>query len=300
MIPQLSKPFPIEKQILTANTHHIITHNTTENQNNSQKKRFLFKPNKDPQIPSEYMSDIFSNLRQEEDIIKPDSQYMKQQTDINEKMRAILVDWLIEVHLKFKLLTETLFLTVNIIDRYLSSKTIIRTKLQLLGVSALLISCKYEEIYAPDIRDFVYITDKAFTKDEILAMEYDILKQLDFNVTVASSNKFFEFLIQYFKLPDPEICLGRYLLEIFLLDNRMNKYSPSLISCTVGYMVLKMKKYENYHDVYKFTSFGELQLKECVKDICFLVENIGTSSLQAIKVKFGTKEMYEASKLKLS
>lgn len=55
--------------------------------------------------------------------------YLVKQTDINEKMRGILIDWLIEVHLKFKLLPETLFLTVNIIDRYLTVQTIARTKL---------------------------------------------------------------------------------------------------------------------------------------------------------------------------
>lgn len=86
-------------------------------------------------------------------------------------MRAILIDWLIEVHLKFKLLPETLFLTINLIDRYLEKQIIPRTKLQLIGVTSMLISSKYEEIYAPEVRDFVYITDKAYTKEEILAME---------------------------------------------------------------------------------------------------------------------------------
>jgi hypothetical protein len=86
-------------------------------------------------------------------------------------MRAILIDWLIEVHLKFKLLPETLFLTINLIDRYLEKQVIPRTKLQLVGVTSMLISSKYEEIYAPEVRDFVYITDKAYSKEEILAME---------------------------------------------------------------------------------------------------------------------------------
>lgn len=83
-------------------------------------------------------------------------------------MRAILIDWLIEVHLKFKLLPETLFLTVNLIDRYLEKQVIPRTKLQLVGVSSMLIASKYEEIYAPEVRDFVYITDKAYSKEDIL------------------------------------------------------------------------------------------------------------------------------------
>ncbi len=261
-------------------------------------KSFDFKISKNPQIPHEYMSDIFNNLVKEEAIYKVDQNYMKKQSDINEKMRAILIDWIIDVHLKFKLLTETLFLTVNLVDRYLSLKTIQRNKLQLLGVAALMIASKYEEIYAPDVRDFVYITDDAFTKEEILQMELEILLDLDFNVTTPTSNIFFEYLAQYFELLERDVCLGRYFLEIFLLDNRMNKYPPSLICCTAGYMVMKVRKYNNYHDVYKFTSLGETELKECVKDICFLVNNIASSSFQAVRIKFGTKEMYEASKIK--
>ena len=75
--------------------------------------------------------------------------YMSKQTDINAKMRAILIDWLVEVHLKFKLMPETLYLTINLIDRYLEKETIMRNKLQLVGVTAMFIASKYEEIYAP-------------------------------------------------------------------------------------------------------------------------------------------------------
>lgn len=104
------------------------------------------------------------------------------QEDVNEKMRAILVDWLVEVHLKFKLLPETLYLTVNLIDRYLCKEQVHRSKLQLVGVTAMLIASKYEEIYPPIVKDFVYITDNAYTKDEILDMERRILCALDFNI----------------------------------------------------------------------------------------------------------------------
>jgi cyclin B len=97
--------------------------------------------------------------------------YMKNQPDINEKMRAILIDWLVEVHLKFKLYPETLYLTINLIDRYLEKEVVHRQHLQLVGVTSMLIASKYEEIYAPEVRDFVYITDKAYTKEEILKKE---------------------------------------------------------------------------------------------------------------------------------
>lgn len=83
-------------------------------------------------------------------------------------MRAILVDWLIEVHSKFRLQRETLYITISVIDRYLSIRHCSKAQLQLVGVSALLIACKYEEIYPPDLKDFVYITDRAYTKQDVL------------------------------------------------------------------------------------------------------------------------------------
>ena len=94
--------------------------------------------------------------------------YMTRQSDINEKMRAILIDWLVDVHLKFKLVDETLFLAVNMIDRYLEKSEVSRQKLQLVGITSMFIASKYEEIYPPDLRDFVYVTDKAYTKSQIL------------------------------------------------------------------------------------------------------------------------------------
>ena len=77
--------------------------------------------------------------------------YMDLQPDINAKMRSILVDWLIEVHRKFDLMPETLYLTMNIVDRFLSVKVVPRKELQLVGISAMLIACKYEEIWAPEV-----------------------------------------------------------------------------------------------------------------------------------------------------
>lgn len=86
-----------------------------------------------------------------------------QQNDINSKMRAILIDWLIDVHLKFKLRPETLFLTTYLIDCYLSKIQIPRTELQLVGVTAMFIASKYEEIYSPEAKDFAFVTDNAYT-----------------------------------------------------------------------------------------------------------------------------------------
>lgn len=82
-------------------------------------------------------------------------------------MRAILVDWLVEVAEEYKLATETLYLTVNYVDRYLSVKVVPRSQLQLVGVACMLVASKFEEVYAPAVDEFVYISDNTYTKDEV-------------------------------------------------------------------------------------------------------------------------------------
>ncbi|GAB2283510.1 hypothetical protein Dimus_018017 [Dionaea muscipula] len=104
--------------------------------------------------------------------------YMVSQFDINEKMRAILVDWLIEVHNKFDLMPKTLYLTVNLVDCFLAAKMVPRREIQLLGISAMLIACKYEEIWAPEVDDFVCISDRVYTDEQILRMEKIIMHHL--------------------------------------------------------------------------------------------------------------------------
>lgn len=83
-------------------------------------------------------------------------------------MRQILISWLIEVHLKFSLLPETLYVTVNLVDRYCQTREVPRSEYQLLGVTSMLIACKYEEIFVPKIEDFVDITDNTYSKQQIL------------------------------------------------------------------------------------------------------------------------------------
>merc|ERR1712028_56510 len=96
---------------------------------------------------------------------------MSMQTDLTHKMRTILIDWLVEVHMKYRLRPETLHLTVNLIDRYLTRMPVMRKRLQLVGVVAMFIASKFEEISPPELHDWVYITDKAYTQDEVLGME---------------------------------------------------------------------------------------------------------------------------------
>ena len=121
----------------------------------------------DPLCATDYVQDMYQHFRGKEADTSVRPTFMENQPHINERMRSILIDWLVEVHLKFKLVPETLYLTTNLIDRYLERQEGSRPKLQLVGVTSLLIASKYEEIYPPELRDLVYICDRAYTRSEV-------------------------------------------------------------------------------------------------------------------------------------
>ena len=121
----------------------------------------------DPLCVTSYVEEMYHYFRSKETTTSVRPVFMEAQPHINERMRSILVDWLVEVHLKFKLVPETLYLTINLIDRYLERQEVSRPKLQLVGVTSLLIASKYEEIYPPELRDLVYICDRAYTRSEV-------------------------------------------------------------------------------------------------------------------------------------
>uniref|UniRef100_A0A2K6G7H0 Cyclin B2 n=1 Tax=Propithecus coquereli TaxID=379532 RepID=A0A2K6G7H0_PROCO len=134
-----------------------------------------------PQLCSDYVKDIYQYLRQLEVLQSINPRFLDGR-DINGRMRAILVDWLVQVHSKFRLLQETLYMCVAIMDRFLQVQPVSRKKLQLVGITALLLASKYEEMFSPNIEDFVYITDNAYTSSQIREMETLILKELKFEL----------------------------------------------------------------------------------------------------------------------
>lgn len=146
----------------------------------------------DPQEVAEFTRDILRHYFATEIYNQPKYRYMDHQPYITERMRSILIDWIIEVHFQFKLKTESLFLTINLIDRYLERIRVSKENLQLVGVSAMLIACKYEEIWPPLIKDYIHMCDNAYTKDQIINMELSMLSELDFNVDFVSAYSFLE------------------------------------------------------------------------------------------------------------
>jgi G2/mitotic-specific cyclin-B, other len=255
-----------------------------------------------PQLVAEYAATICKDLlRRERDQLAAVN-YMSLQEDINEKMRAILVDWIIEVHLKFKLLPETLFVTVSLIDRYLGLVSVKRNNLQLVGVTAMFIASKYEEIYAPEVRDFVYITDNAYSKSEIFAMEHQILSTLNFSVTCCTPYRFLE---RFYKVANgqPRMWnLARYLIELPLIEQRMLKYAPSNVAASAIYLariILQGNDVGWTQDLEKSSSYTETQLRPCAKDMCILLNGIEKCTLQAVRKKFSLQRYMEVALIKL-
>ena len=256
------------------------------------------------QIPKEYINIIYHNLLLEENkgiIPYPDYSKIISQKEINEQMRSILIDWIIDVHYKFNFTDETLFMTVLIIDRYISYKSISKKKFQLLGITALLISCKHEEIILPKIEDFIYITDNAYVKEDVFDMENNILDILNFNLIAPSPIKFYEYLALKFEFDKKKFLLGKYLMESFMVDINYVKFRASVIACASIYIVMKYYKMKNYKEAYNKKYYNinendisdkkfknEADIKECAKDICIFVDNVNKTNFLSCKNKYAS------------
>jgi cyclin B len=256
----------------------------------------------------DYFDEIYNYLKSIENSDLPKENYMKTiQKDINEKMRKILLDWLIDVHAKFKLSTETLFLTINIIDRYLSKKSIHRKYLQLLGVTSMLIASKYEDIYPPEIKDFIFMTDNAYTKEELIKMENDILDKIQFNMTYPTSFRFLEIFKKKINLKEIDYYRCRYFIELALFDYNCCYFSPSLIAATSIFLNYKINKTKNKDLKYlenKILTEIQYEIKEIIPCLNYLINSIKAMSefcnkYTAIKRKFEKEEFMKISKEKI-
>lgn len=252
-----------------------------------------------PEMCAEYSEDIYAHLRSTEKNYMVPKDYMKDQRDINEKMRSILIDWLVEVHLKFKLRTETMFLTVSLIDRYLSKTNIDRTRLQLVGVTCMLIASKYEEVYAPEPGDFVYITDKAYTKAEILHTEVNILKTLNWQVTTPTTNAFLTRFKKVMKCEPSHAALVQYIIELALLDYGMLKHAPSHLASAALFLSNRVLKLQPAwpQTLVPHTTYNEGTIRACAKELCAILQNAEKSSLQAVRKKFSSNNYHKVAKM---
>lgn len=190
----------------------------------------------DPLMVAEYVNEIFDYLKELEMQTMANPNYMDSQAELEWKMRGILVDWLLEVHTRFRLLPETLFLAVNIIDRFLSCKVVQLDRLQLVGVTAMFIASKYEEVLSPHVTNFRHVADDGFTEDEILQAEKFVLQALDYDLSYPNPMNFLRRISKADSYDVQTRTLGKYLLEISCLDHRFIAHPPSQIAAAAMYL----------------------------------------------------------------
>ncbi|WVZ90971.1 hypothetical protein U9M48_037215 [Paspalum notatum var. saurae] len=251
----------------------------------------------DPHLCGSYASDIYTYLRslEVEPRHRPRSDYIGSvQADVTANMRAILVDWLVEVAEEYKLVADTLYLAISYIDRFLSANALRRDRLQLLGVASMLIAAKYEEISPPHAEDFCYITDNTYTRQELLQMESDILKLLEFelgNPTIKT------FLRRFTRCANEDSkrsillmeFLGSYLAELSLLDYDCLRFLPSVVAASVMFVArLTIDPNANPWNkkLQKVTGYKVSELKDCILTIHDLQLNRKCSSVMAIRDKY--------------
>lgn len=256
------------------------------------------KPVNVNEVP-EYAAEIHTYLREMEVKTRPKAGYMKKQPDITNSMRAILVDWLVEVGEEYKLQNETLYLAVNYIDRFLSSMSVLRGKLQLVGTAAMLLASKFEEIYPPEVSEFVYITDDTYTKKQVLRMEHLVLKVLSFDLAAPTIQ---QFLTQYFlhqSVSKQVESLAMYLGELSLVDSDpFLKYLPSQTAAAAYILANNTVTGGSWpNSLVEMSGYSLEDLMPCVEDLHRMYLNATQHAQQSVREKYKGSKYHEVSSI---
>ncbi|EEA29019.1 B-type cyclin [Talaromyces marneffei ATCC 18224] len=226
----------------------------------------------DTSMVAEYGDEIFEYMREMEIKMLPNAHYMDNQAEIQWSMRSVLIDWLVQVHHRFSLLPETLFLAVNYIDRFLSCKIVSLGKLQLVGATAIFIAAKYEEINCPSIHEIVYMVDRGYTADEILKAERFMLSMLQFELGWPGP---MSFLRRISKADDYDLdtrTLAKYFLEVTIMDERFVGSPPSFTAAgahCLARMMLHKGDWSHAHVYYSNYTYAQLfQLLLTILECC--------------------------------
>ncbi|XP_028756112.1 cyclin-A2-4 [Neltuma alba] len=249
----------------------------------------------DPQLCSDYAVDIYNNLRVLELARRPSTNFMETvQRDITQSMRGILVDWLVEVSEEYKLVPDTLYLTIYLIDWFLSKNYIERQRLQLLGITCMLISSKLEEICPPRIEEFCFITDNTYTKEEVLKMETQVFRCSQFQMFAPTTKTFLRRFLRAaqasYKCPSLELeYLANYLAELSLMDYSFLTFLPSLVAASVVFLA-RWTLDQSYHPwnptLEHYSRYKASDLKATIVALQDLQLNTKGCPLSAIRMKY--------------
>jgi len=251
----------------------------------------------DPIAFSEYVSELYQFLKEGEAKYRTTKETIENQPIINSRMRGILVDWLVEVHLSFKMMPDTLYLAVYIVDKFMESENISKNNFQLVGITALFIAAKYEEIYPPPIEDFAYVTDGAFEKNDLIATEEKILEALEYRLTVPTT---YMFLLRYLKAARADrkiVQLSCFASERGLLNSSLLQFLPSEIASAVIFMARRCvgKRRGWTSTLEKYTGYCQEDIMPCIEEISEMMKS--ESKFSAVKDKFSSRKFGAVAEL---
>uniref|UniRef100_A0A0A9H6V0 Cyc1 n=1 Tax=Arundo donax TaxID=35708 RepID=A0A0A9H6V0_ARUDO len=240
----------------------------------------------------DYVDDIYMFYNASEHESRP-SDYMGKQPEVNPKMRAILTDWMVGAHGIFQLMPETLYLTIYIVDRYLSLQPVLKRELQLVGIVAMLIACKYEEIWTPEVNDFMSISNDAFSRQQILVMEKAVLNNMEWNLTLPTPH---HFLVRFTKAEgsgDKQLeHMIHFFGELAMMDYRMATIRPSMVAASAVYAArCTLRKSPLWTDTLKHhTGLHEQQLMEGAKILISSHAAAPVAKLNSIYRKYASEQ----------
>ncbi|XP_062844376.1 G2/mitotic-specific cyclin-B1 [Trichomycterus rosablanca] len=251
-----------------------------------------------PMLCSEYVKDIYKYLRQLEadQAVRP--KYLEGR-EVTGNMRAILIDWLVQVQIKFRLLQETMYMTVAIIDRFLQDNPVPKKQLQLVGVTSMFIASKYEEMYPPEIADFAFVTDRAYTTAQIRDMEMKILRVLNFSFGRPLPLQFLRRASKIGEVTAEQHTLAKYFVELTMVDYDMMHFHPSQVASAAFALMQKVFNCGDWTPTLQFyMGYTEDSLIPVMQHIAKNVVKVneGLSKHLAVKNKYSSqKQMRIAS-----
>ncbi|ELQ75171.1 Cyclin B, kinase-activating protein [Trachipleistophora hominis] len=237
-----------------------------------------------------YAEHFFARFKDQKVLINHD--YMVYQQELTWRMRTILVDWLIDVHWQLGLHPETLFLTVDLIDRFLSLRTVSKNKLQLVGVTALMVAAKYEEVECPLFSTFRMLIN-CDTSDLMNAERY-LLMTLDFNLNYLSPLCFVRRLSIVNNYEVKTRVLAKYILELMLLNEQFIIYNAHIKACAAFYTARKILEMDNFSNLFFMLACTDKKtIKGCVNDILVMLAK--PIRYDSVKRKYGVDRMMRVS-----
>ncbi|NXK28494.1 CCNB1 protein, partial [Arenaria interpres] len=244
-----------------------------------------------PGLCSNYVKDIYKYLRDLE-VGRSRPKYLAGQ-EINGNMRAILIDWLVQVQMKFRLHQETLYMTVGIIDCFLQNNTVSKKMLQLVGITAMFIASKYEEVFPPHIGDFAYVTDHTYTTFQICQMEMKILQALDFSLSRPVPPHFLRRASKIAEVDLEQHTLAKYLMELSIVDYDMVHFPPSKTAAAASCLALKLLNgCEWTPTLQHYMCYTEHDLLPVMQHLAknVILVNEGSTKQMAIKNKYASSK----------